>query len=126
MKGVDKMSNASLTNQPTVPPCCPKLEPDPVCDVLDFQYRQLYHPRVGDRTVTVEAGLQHYTTSGRKSPLVHDRSPNALHLRQRHQSQLPQRTDFRRTLCHVRIGRLHVRSHRKRLWSFHEHFQRTL
>ena len=58
MKGVDKMSNASLTNQPTVPPCCPKLEPDPVCDVLDFQYRQLYHPRVGDRTVTVEVIIQ--------------------------------------------------------------------
>src|SRR6266567_3363647 len=58
MKGVDKMSNASLTNQPTVPPCCPKLGPDPVCDVLDFQYRQLYHPRVGDRTVTVEVIIQ--------------------------------------------------------------------
>ncbi|HJZ69032.1 MAG TPA: hypothetical protein VKF81_12985 [Blastocatellia bacterium] len=43
-------------------PCCPKLETEPCCDVLDFHYRQLYHPTVvtGDqrRTVTVEVIIQ--------------------------------------------------------------------
>src|SRR5882762_2274534 len=50
----DKVANANPVDQLSIPPCCPKLAPNTVCDILDFQYRQLYHPRVGDRTVTVE------------------------------------------------------------------------
>src|SRR5437867_2833408 len=57
-KGVKTMSNST---ELTVP-CCPKLETEPCCDVLDFHYRQLYHPTVatGDqrRTVTVEVIIQ--------------------------------------------------------------------
>lgn len=56
------MSNASMTDLQTSPPCCPKLETDPACDVLDYHYRQLYHPTVGAgnqrRTVTVEVIIQ--------------------------------------------------------------------
>ena len=56
------MNNASMTDQITNPPCCPKLETEPVCDVLDYHYRQLYHPTVGAgnqrRTVTVEVIIQ--------------------------------------------------------------------
>ena len=56
------MSDANPTEHLTFPPCCPKLEADPVCDVLDYHYRQLYHPTVGAgnqrRTVTVEVIIQ--------------------------------------------------------------------
>jgi hypothetical protein len=52
------MANTKPADQPSIPPCCPQLEPNTVCDILDFQYRQLYHPKVGagdqQRIVTVE------------------------------------------------------------------------
>jgi len=53
------MSNAE--HAPRVfPPCCPDLQPSESCDVLDFQYRQLYPVTVGDqrRPVTVEVILK--------------------------------------------------------------------
>lgn len=42
------------------PPCCPDLQPSENCDVIDFQYRQLYPVTVGDqrRPVTVEVILK--------------------------------------------------------------------
>lgn len=54
MKGVKKMTDKDPVDQLSIPPCCPKLAPNTVCDILDYQYRQLYHPRIGDRVVTVE------------------------------------------------------------------------
>jgi len=57
-----------------------------VCDILDYQYRQLYHPKVGDRIGTVDViihvrfqrcrwrwatWLQHDTSPGEKGSLVH-------------------------------------------------------
>ena len=48
------MTNASPVDQLSIPPCCPKLAPNTVCDILNYQYRQLYHPKVGDRIVTVD------------------------------------------------------------------------
>ena len=53
------MSNAE--HAPRVfPPCCPDLQPGENCDVIDFQYRQLYPVTVGDqrRPVTVEVILK--------------------------------------------------------------------
>lgn len=46
--------------QRVFPPCCPDLQPSESCDVLDFQYRQLYPITVGDqrRPVTVEVILK--------------------------------------------------------------------
>ncbi len=35
-------------------PCCPPLEPDRVCDVLDFHYRQIHNTIVGRQNVQVE------------------------------------------------------------------------
>lgn len=35
-------------------PCCPSLEPDRVCDVLDFHYRQIHNTIVGRQNVQVE------------------------------------------------------------------------
>ena len=89
------MTNASPVDQLSIPPCCPKLAPNTVCDILDYQYRQLYHPKVGDRIVTVDViihvrfqrcplaqatWLQHDTSPRRKGSLVHHRSPLAFHL----------------------------------------------
>jgi hypothetical protein len=54
MKGVKKMTDKDTVDHLSIPPCCPKLAPNTVCDILDYQYRQLYHPKVGDRIVTVE------------------------------------------------------------------------
>jgi len=44
------------TTDNTVPPCCPVLEKDDVCDVLDFHYRQTHNTNVvaGNRRVQVE------------------------------------------------------------------------
>jgi len=44
------------TTENTVPPCCPVLEKDDVCDVLDFHYRQTHNTNVvsGNRRVQVE------------------------------------------------------------------------
>ena len=55
------MANAEHAEPPQriFPPCCPDLQPSDNCDVLDFQYRQLYPVTVGDqrRPVTVEVIL---------------------------------------------------------------------
>jgi hypothetical protein len=52
------MANTKPADKLSIPPCCPQLESDTVCDIIDFQYRQLYHPKIGagdqQRTVTVE------------------------------------------------------------------------
>lgn len=52
------MSNGDIAHK-VFPPCCPDLQPSDNCDVLDFQYRQLYPVTVGDqrRPVTVEVIL---------------------------------------------------------------------
>jgi len=44
------------TTDNTIPPCCPMLEKDDVCDVLDFHYRQTHNTSVvsGNRRVQVE------------------------------------------------------------------------
>jgi len=44
------------TTENTVPPCCPVLEKDDVCDVLDFHYRQVHNTSVvsANRRVQVE------------------------------------------------------------------------
>ena len=56
------MSDANHPETPMFPPCCPELATAPVCDVLDFHYRQLYHSTIvtGDqrRTIPVEVILQ--------------------------------------------------------------------
>ena len=53
------MSNAEHASR-VFPPCCPDLQPGENCDVIDFQYRQLYPVTVGDqrRPVTVEVILK--------------------------------------------------------------------
>ncbi|MGN6190544.1 MAG: hypothetical protein ACTHM4_00195 [Rhodanobacteraceae bacterium] len=43
------MAAQTDTKKPT-PPCCPKLEPDDVCDELDFYYRLTYPTTIGTRT----------------------------------------------------------------------------
>ena len=46
------MAAQTDTKKPTLP-CCPKLDPDDVCDELDFYYRLTYPTTVGSQSGTV-------------------------------------------------------------------------
>jgi hypothetical protein len=100
--------NAVIDNP--FPPCCPALEKDDVCDVLDFHYRQTHTTTVvtGGRRVLVEvliharfercpgpmtlgarrSGLHHDAAAWREGAPVHLGSAHALLVRQRQQGQL--------------------------------------
>jgi len=65
------MSNGEHIAHKVFPPCCPDLAPNDICDILDFQYRQLYPVTVGDqrRPVTVEV-IIHVRLSRCPGPLA--------------------------------------------------------
>jgi len=60
MKGANKMSNELNTTELATIPCCPPLDADGTCDVLDFHYRQIYNTtvQVNNQPVRVEVTLQ--------------------------------------------------------------------
>ena len=94
-------------------PCCPPLEPDGVCDVLDFHYRLKHNTEVvsGGRRVQVEViiharfercpgpmtlgDLSYSTTfaAGRKSAPVYLGPAQPFQFRQRNPGELPQRAN---------------------------------
>ncbi len=99
-------------------PCCPELETNPACDVIDFRRRLVFPTSIRTeqgQVVRVEVTL-HTRFSRCSGPLaLGDLAySHAFQLRQREQAQLPQRADLGGAIPHALDARLHLRPERGR------------
>ena len=109
------------------------LDRDGTCDVIDLRYRLIHPaPTGGEPAIALVEVILHYrlercpvaharrarlhdhAAARREGQAVHDSPEDSLHLRQRDESQPPERADHRGAVLHVEHGRLHVGPHGRR------------
>ena len=125
------------SEQPDKPPkplpveCCPPLDRDGTCDVIDFRYRLIHRaPTGGEPAIALVEVILHYrlercpgpltlgelvyTTTllpGEKVRLFTTDRKTRFTFDSEHESQPPERADHRGAVLHVEHGRLHVGPH---------------